>query len=75
MTYPREAHPYRRANIIMREQATAAGTPLIDLAPAFRAACPDEACEDLFFFDDHPTAKGHRLAAERIRAWLEDHTG
>jgi lysophospholipase L1-like esterase len=45
--------------------AREAGWPLLDLLPAFRAAAPDP---PLFLDAWHPSAEGHRVAAEAIAA-------
>ena len=49
--------------------AHAAGWPLVDLLPAFRAAYADHA-EPLFLDIYHPTAAGHRVAAASMLAAL-----
>jgi phospholipase/lecithinase/hemolysin len=60
----------------LARRATQAGLPVVDLLPAFQAACrakPGGACqrEDRYLFADvwmHPSAYGHELAAAEIMA-------
>lgn len=75
LTYPSEQKTYLLANAIVRQEAAASGTPLIDLGLAFRVPCPQTPCPALFFPDNHPTAGGYRFAAERIVDWLVAHPG
>jgi hypothetical protein len=65
---------------LLTEKATAAGIPMVDMLPDFRQACqekPGGACqlEDRYLFADvwmHPSAFGHKLAADAIESVLAD---
>jgi lysophospholipase L1-like esterase len=70
LTYPADRSNYARANQQLRRVARERGVVLFDLEPVFNAACPDDACTDLFLPDRHPTAEGHGLAARTIAAEL-----
>jgi lysophospholipase L1-like esterase len=70
LTYPAEVRTYGKANEILRQEAAAAGVPLIDLGATFRGVCPDPPCDEWFFLDNHPKPIGYRLVAEQIRDWL-----
>lgn len=69
LTYPSEGATYGEVNRVIRETAAITRTRLIDLGAEFLRACPSQQCPELFFPDQHPTAAGHRLAAETL--WLE----
>ncbi|MEE9606899.1 MAG: SGNH/GDSL hydrolase family protein [Myxococcota bacterium] len=70
MTYPGQTFTYRPANKVIRAAALETGMPLVDLEAVFDVACPERDCEDLFFPDEHPTARGYRLVAESVLAQL-----
>ena len=70
LTYPSEDPGYAPANGAIRTVAAQTGTPIIDLGKEFRKLCPNRKCSDLFFPDQHPTAKGHQIAATIIRERL-----
>jgi hypothetical protein len=55
---------YPQANAAIRAAAKRTRTTLVDLGNKFVHACPSKNCPDLFFFDYHPTLKGHELAAQ-----------
>ena len=76
ITYAADSGFYAFANTVMRETATATGTPLIDVAAAFKSACPPPAdsdsltsagarCPELFP-DQHPTVMGHTQVAHTL---------
>jgi hypothetical protein len=67
LTYPAESRSYRGANVVIREIARETNATLIDLGRAFRGVCAAGTCPEWFFWDQHPTAKGHHLAASIIR--------
>jgi lysophospholipase L1-like esterase len=75
MTYPSEGELYRYSNRMIRTAALASETPLVDLAKAFKRACPDEACEELLFPDRHPTAAGCGLIARTLEDAIGDLIG
>lgn len=64
LTYPAERSLYPQANAVIRGAAKTTRTTLVDLGTKFVRACPSKDCSDLFFFDYHPTLKGHELAAQ-----------
>lgn len=72
MTYPGRYELYGRANRAIRLAADA-GLPLLDLKEIFRDPCPLEKCPELLFEDQHPNAKGYRLVARQIAAWIQAH--
>jgi lysophospholipase L1-like esterase len=59
---------------VFRQRAAQAGIPVVDLLPAYQAACrakPGGACtlEDRYLFADvwmHPSALGHQIAASEL---------
>jgi lysophospholipase L1-like esterase len=63
---------------LLTARATEAGIPVIDPLPAFRQAClekPGGRCqlEDRYLFADvwmHPSAEGHKLIADELKAFL-----
>ncbi len=57
--------PYRE---VMRQTATACQAPLVDLREAFSASGLSE--KELFLDEVHPSARGHALIAEQVRAAL-----
>jgi len=71
LTYPSEYRAYGNVNAFIRDIAAETHVPLIDLGQSFLAACPSQDCDDLFFYDRHPTVKGHQLAASIIRQQWE----
>jgi len=68
---------------VLRARAAEAGIPALDMLPAFREAClqkPGGSCtlEDRYLFADvwmHPSALGHRLAAETLQTFLKQNNG
>lgn len=70
VTYPSDEVFYGHANTVIVRAAAAAGVPLIDVAAAFRHACPGHACPDLLRADQHPTARGYEVTAETIKQEL-----
>lgn len=64
LTYPAERGLYPQANAVIRSAAKATRTILVDLGNRFVNACPSKDCKDLFYFDYHPTLRGHELAAQ-----------
>jgi lysophospholipase L1-like esterase len=72
MTYPGRYELYGRANraILL---AAGKGLPLLDLKEIFRDPCPLAKCPELLFEDQHPNAKGYRLVARQIAAWIHAH--
>ena len=72
VTYPCEIGVYGLANLLIREAAGQSGTRLIDVGAALRTRCPKRNCPDLFFPDGHPTALGHKAAAEILADRWED---
>lgn len=66
LTYPSPYDWYARADATIREAARETAAPLVDLALVFQARCPRPRCPELFFRDQHPTAKGHAIAAELL---------
>jgi len=74
LTYASDAGFYSWANGIIRDAATATGTPLIDVAAVLKPGCPVPAgsniltgpgaeCPELFP-DQHPSALGHQRIAD-----------
>lgn len=65
---------------MLAARAAEAGIPVLDLLPIFRRACqekPGGACqlEDRYLFADvwmHPSALGHQLTADELKAFLVD---
>lgn len=66
LTYPSRMWNYGNGGRLTRIAAEAASVPLIDMEMVFAPLCPEEACPELFFKDQHPTAKGYRLMAETL---------
>ena len=66
MTYPGHFRYYSLANPAIREIAKETGVPLIDLAKEFTALCPQFACPEWLFEDQHPKGAGYRRVAEII---------
>lgn len=68
------------AQSVLTEKASAAGLPILDLLPVFRAACqekPGGRCqlEDRYLFADvwmHPSALGHRIASQELERFLSE---
>jgi hypothetical protein len=48
--------------------------PLVDLAAHFQTLCPVERCPEFLFKDQHPTEKGHAVAAGLLDAWFSSRT-
>jgi len=71
MTYPSHDPFYGRANLSIQRSARTLGLPLLDLTAIFRERCPQGRCPTMFFDDQHPTAEGYRLMAEKIAAWIQ----
>jgi lysophospholipase L1-like esterase len=71
LTYPAEGPLYAQANAAIRAAAAQSEAALVDLGSEFLKLCPTKTCDDLFFFDLHPTLKGHQLAARVLAARLE----
>lgn len=72
LTYPapRAGH-YDVANRSTRRVARLAGVPLVDIAKAVSAHCPDSTrCPDLFFPDNHAREPGYAIAARTLVAEL-----
>jgi lysophospholipase L1-like esterase len=67
LTYPASRSLYGIASRRAREAGQAGGTRVVDVARAFEARCPGDACE-LLQPDAHPTAAGHRVVAETLVA-------
>ena len=57
----------------LREIAQAHELPLIDLYTMMADEFTEENCEKYMPDKLHPNEAGHRLMAERIQAWLEEH--
>jgi lysophospholipase L1-like esterase len=66
ITYPMDNGWYGAVNTIIREMGASTQTPVIDLGAAFRRACPGAQCPELLLPDQHPTVRGHQLAADVI---------
>jgi len=68
------------AQSVLTEKALSAGLPVLDLLPAYRAACqekPGTPCqlEDRYLFADvwmHPSALGHQVAAGELEKFLSE---
>ena len=69
LTYPSDWELYGEVNGVIREIAAITQTRLLDLGAEFRVVCPTAQCPEVFLPDQHPTAVGHRLAAEML--WRE----
>ena len=63
LTYPSPHLSYATADAVIRRAAAETGTPLVDLAARFGKFCPQPDCRALLFDDQHPTARGHLIAA------------
>lgn len=66
VTYPSEYLMYEAANAVMRSAARDSRTPLIDVAAAMRARCPQGGCAELFLPDHHATARGNEIVADAV---------
>jgi lysophospholipase L1-like esterase len=73
MTYPSRYNFYGQANRAIRQSGRTMGLPLLDLTVIFREPCPLVQCPTMLFDDQHPTAKGYRLMAKEIAAWIQAH--
>ncbi len=73
MTYPSRHTLYGLANRTIRATAEAMETRLIDLEAIFRPLCPEEACPDWLYPDQHPKVPGHLRVAETIVQQLSGH--
>ncbi|HEY8155862.1 MAG TPA: GDSL-type esterase/lipase family protein [Myxococcota bacterium] len=73
MTYPGRYALYGQANRAIRHAAHTKQLPLLDLTVIFQEPCPLEKCPTMLFEDQHPTARGYRLIAEQIAAWIQAH--
>lgn len=67
LTYPSHRSFYGVANQVTRDVAEESGITLVDLAAAFAIVCPDSACEEYFYKDQHATARGYELVARAVR--------
>ncbi len=70
VTYPSKYLQYGTANAAMRATARKTGTPLLDVAAAMAAACPNEDCPDLLLPDYHATARGNEIVSETVARGL-----
>jgi hypothetical protein len=57
-------------NRIIRAAAQDAGVTLIELGPIFTARCLTKRCPELLFWDNHPNAEGHALAARVLAEYF-----
>jgi hypothetical protein len=64
LTYPSDSGWYGTVNELIRGTARLTDTPVVDLGAAFREVCPGQRCPDLILADQHPTVRGHQLAAD-----------
>ena len=75
LTYAPSAAHYGFSNKLIRQFAKEKQIPLIDIAFEIAVHCKKNPCEDLFFADHHPTAKGYAMVAsivsDRLKNLLE----